>query len=67
MGLKRLQEKNKDLLIVDQTNGYLSGLGLYCVKAIFVDGIPIDFTSEFIREKDHAGCKNIKDKKIYIH
>lgn len=61
--IKRLKKTERDILIVDQTNNYLQGLGLYCVKAILPDGVPIDFSSNYLRKKNLPVCTKIREQK----
>lgn len=47
--LGRIKNYYTDIIAVDQTNNFINGFSLKCVKVLLVGSIPIDWTSDLIR------------------
>ncbi|MDP5272680.1 YcaO-like family protein [Chengkuizengella axinellae] len=56
----------KDILIVNQTNDFMSALSLYCTKAILIGAAPLDFTSHLIRlVNDEKTNRRIENRNVH--
>lgn len=64
--LEKMDGLYEDVIIIDQTNEYLSAFSLYCTKAILIGALPVDFTTRLIRFTSHT-LTNKKIEGLNIH